>query len=90
MSTNGEIDGIVDLLVLGSAVGVPENEGAGVDLVETDRIFGTPPPTYDDLIAREDDALIGPESIEVDVVVLIFEVLHHGHALEAWNAFLGW
>jgi hypothetical protein len=48
--------------------------------------------TYNDLPAREHDALVGPQSVGVDdllsVLVDLDEVLHHGQALPAGNAAL--
>ena len=48
--------------------------------------------TYDDLAAREHDALVSPKGLGVDlalaVLVLLDEVLHHRQALPAGNAVL--
>ena len=48
--------------------------------------------TYHDFATREHDALVGPESLHVDLVlvvlVLLDEILHHRQALPAWNAVL--
>ena len=48
--------------------------------------------TYHDLATRQHDALVGPESLHVDlafaVLILLDEVLHHRQALPAWNAVL--
>ena len=75
-------------LVVGRTVGVPQNEGTGVDLAELDWSFRTPPSANNDLVAWQDDAFVGPEGIVVDVAGVCLEVLHHDHALEARNALL--
>lgn len=51
-------------------------------------IRGIPPAAQDDAAARQDDALVRPEIILVDLVEIVHEMLHKRDALPAWDASL--
>lgn len=81
-------EAVLKLMVLGAAVSVPEDEGTGVDLAELDWRLWRPPTADDDLVTWENDSFVCPERIIVDFAGVADEVLHHDHALEAWNVLL--
>lgn len=75
----------LSILTRHAGIDIPEDERARVFISVIRRV---PPASEHNHASRQDDPLVSPQGVEVHGSVLIFPILHHGHAMPARDAVL--